>query len=132
MDGFITSEILLSLAGCVGIVMATTQVLKKHINIPSKNIALIVSIIVGVSRIVILKRFAIDEIFVGIINILPILCGAMGAYDAMIKPKEIKTDNVIVTNIDPNNLSDVSSANELASIISDEVKKANSDYKSES
>lgn len=131
MDGFITSELLLSLAGCVGVVMAVTQVLKKHINVSPKNIALIVSIIVGVSRIIILKRFSLDEIFIGIINILPILCGAIGAYDAMIKPKETKTKNVVVTNINPNNLSDVSSASELASIVSNEVKKANSNNTTE-
>ena len=132
MDSFITSEILLSLAGCVGIVMAATQILKKHINVSSKIIALVLSIIVGICRIVILKRFSIDQIFIGIVNIIPILCGSMGAYDAMLKQKETKTENVIVTNIDPNDLSDVSSASQLASIISDEVKKANFDDKSES
>lgn len=121
MDGFITSEVLLSFTGCVGIVIAATQVFKKYSSLSSKVLAAIFSVLIGVARIIVSGRTSFGEIFMGLVNILPILCGAMGGYDAIIKSKTMKSstvnkttttittpndviqkaENVIITNIDP-------------------------------
>lgn len=127
MNEFITADLLLSLAGCVGIVMAGTQILKKYIKTDAKNIALVLSIIIGIVRIIILKRFTIEGIFVGLLNILPILCGAIGAYDGMLKRKASKTiitpngdvikdaENIIIADIDPKIANAINNSNDLTS-----------------
>ena len=118
MGEFVTVRILLSLPGCITLVVLSTQLFKKYFkNVESKIIALVSSAIVAVARIFAIGEYDITSIIIGIINILPILWGATGAYDTMVKknktpistiqkPEEviqeqetIKETNVIETNI---------------------------------
>lgn len=97
MNEFITVQIVLSLAGCVGIVIATTQLVKKYIKIDPKIIALIISLILGIGRIIIMGNYDAISIFIGLLNIIPILWGSIGGYDTVIKnitcSKEITSKN---------------------------------------
>lgn len=87
MNSFISSEVLLSFTGCVGIVIVATHIFKKYFPLSSKTIALIFSIIVAIARIVVSAKFSAGDIVMGFINIIPIYCGAIGGYDAMLKTK---------------------------------------------
>lgn len=87
MNEFISVQLILSLAGCVGIVIATTQLVKKFLKTDPKIIALVVSIVIGIARILAMGKYDIVSIFVGILNIIPILWGAIGGYDSMFKAK---------------------------------------------
>lgn len=88
MEGFINTELLLSLAGCVGIVMVITQLVKKYIKVDPKIIALVSSIVIGVIRVIVKEDYDVSSIIVGLLNIIPILWGATGGYDIMTKQKQ--------------------------------------------
>lgn len=81
---FISMETFLTFAGCLAIVAIVTQAIK---NIPPlKNInsawsALIVSIVVGIVRLIFVEDFSTTGIIVGIFNIFVIYLGAIGGYE---------------------------------------------------
>lgn len=87
MNELISVQLILSLAGCVGIVIATTQLIKKYIKTDPKIIALIVSILIGIARTIAIGKYDMISILIGLLNIIPILWGAIGGYDTMLKPK---------------------------------------------
>ncbi len=97
MEEFISAKVLLSLPGCITIVVFSTQLFKKYFkNTKSKTIALILSVIIAIGRIFALGEFDIPSIIIGIINTLPILWGATSAYDTMTKSKtkaKVTADN---------------------------------------
>ncbi len=101
MDEFITVQLILSLAGCVGIVLATTQLIKKYTKVDPKIIALIMSILIGTVRVIALGKYDVLSIIIGILNIIPILWGAIGGYETMIKPR--KCNKADCENEDKNN-----------------------------
>ncbi len=93
MEEFITVKILLSLPGCVTLVVLSTQLFKRYFkNVKSRTIALVLSGIIAVARIFAVGEYDITSIIIGIINILPILWGATGAYDTMTKKNKTPTD----------------------------------------
>ena len=84
---FITSQMFLSLAGCLTIVALITQALKKIPKLDKVNpmiISLCVSILVGILRIYFDGDFTADGIILGLLNIFTIFLGATGGYE-MIK-----------------------------------------------
>ena len=86
MENFITVDMFLSLSACILIVTAGTQILKKYVNYDAKWLALILSAIVTVVRIIVVADYSVLGIIIGIFNIIPILLGSIGGYEAIIKP----------------------------------------------
>lgn len=86
MENFITVDMFLSLTTCIAIVTLGTQLLKKYINYDAKWLALILSAIVTVVRIIVVADYSVLGIIIGIFNIIPILLGSIGGYEAIIKP----------------------------------------------
>lgn len=80
---FITLDMLFSLAGCVAIVAIITQVLKQVIKCNPLKISLIVSLIIGLIRIIILKDFTLEGIVIGLLNVFVIMLAAGGSYDTI-------------------------------------------------
>ena len=81
---FITMDMFLTLAGCVIVVMLMVEALKiyfKQINALLLNF--ITSIIVGVTRILIIGDFTWQGILLGILNIFVIMLAAGGGYDTV-------------------------------------------------
>lgn len=81
---FITMDMFLTLAGCVIVVMLMVEALKiyfKQINALLLNF--ITSIIVGVTRILIIEDFTWQGILLGILNIFVIMLAAGGGYDTV-------------------------------------------------
>ena len=86
MENFITIDMFLSLTACITIVALGTQLLKKYVNYDAKWLALILSAIVTVIRLIVVADYSILGIVVGMFNILPILFGAVGGYETLVKP----------------------------------------------
>ena len=81
---FITMDMFLTLAGCIVVVMLIVEALKiyfKQINALLLNF--ITSIIVGVTRILIIGDFTWQGILLGILNIFVIMLAAGGGYDTV-------------------------------------------------
>lgn len=93
MDNFITSDMFATLIGCILIVTAGVEVLKKYININPLWLNLIMSSIVTIIRIFTVGDFSAMGIAIGLLNIIPILLGATGGYE-VIKNITDKTKNV--------------------------------------
>lgn len=83
---FITSEMFLSLVGCLALVSMLTQVIK---SLPLLNkinsawSALLVSALVGVIRICFIGDFTVSGITLGVLNIFVIYLGAIGGYETI-------------------------------------------------
>lgn len=86
MENFITIDMFLSLTACITIVALGTQLLKKYVNYDAKWLALILSAIVTVIRLIVVADYSILGIVVGMFNILPILLGSIGGYETLVKP----------------------------------------------
>ncbi len=86
MQDFITMDMLISLAGCILIVTAVTQIAKRYININAKWFTLVFSIIIAIARIIVVGDFSLMGIVLGILNIIPIMFGAIGGYETVVKP----------------------------------------------
>ena len=81
---FISVDMFLTFAGCLGIVALITQVVKTLPGLNKLNpawCALIVSAFVGTVRICIIGDFTATGIVVGILNIIAIYLGAIGGYE---------------------------------------------------
>ena len=95
MDDFISVRILLSLPGCITLVTLSTQILKKYITkLESRTIALIVSVVVAIARVIAKEEYTLISIIIGLINTIPILWGATAAYDTMMKKDKIPITNI--------------------------------------
>lgn len=83
---FISMETFLTFAGCLVVVAIVTQAIK---NIPPlKDInsawsALIVSVVVGIVRLIFVGDFSATGIIVGIFNIFVIYLGSIGGYESV-------------------------------------------------
>ncbi|HIS12702.1 MAG TPA: hypothetical protein IAB40_06320 [Candidatus Onthocola stercoravium] len=86
MENFITIDMFLSLTACITIVALGTQLLKKYVNYDAKWLALILSAIVTIVRIIVVADYSLLGIVIGIFNILPILLGSIGEYETLVKP----------------------------------------------
>lgn len=86
MENFITLDMFLSLAGCITIVTIATQLVKQFCKIDAKWLALLISAIVTAVRVIAIGDYSGKGIIVGIFNIIPILYGAIGGYETIIKP----------------------------------------------
>lgn len=86
MENFITIDMFLSLTACITIVALGTQLLKKYVNYDAKWLALILSAIVTVVRIIVVSDYSVLGIIIGIFNIIPILLGSIGGYETLVKP----------------------------------------------
>lgn len=86
MENFITVDMFLSLSACILIVTAGVQILKKYVSYDAKWLALILSAIVTAIRVIVVADYSVLGIIVGIFNIIPILLGSIGGYEAIIKP----------------------------------------------
>lgn len=81
---FITLDMLLSLAGCVALVAIITEALKKYFpKINALWLNLIVSIIVGIIRIIFTSEMTPEGIITGVLNIFVIMLAAGGGYDTV-------------------------------------------------
>ena len=95
MEDFISVRILLSLPGCITLVTLSTQILKKYITkLESRTIALIVSVVVAIARVIAKEEYTLISIIIGLINTIPILWGATAAYDTMMKKDKIPITNI--------------------------------------
>ena len=83
MNGFVSIEILGTMAGCSLIITLLTQVFKKYLpkKVDTKWLALLFSIIVGVLRIIYIGQFDFAGITAGILNIFVLLASAVGIYE---------------------------------------------------
>ena len=88
MEEFFSPKLLLSLPGCVTIVVIATQILKNYIPTNSKIIALVISILVTIARIFTMDEYSVTLVIIEILNILPILWGSMSGYDTLLKNKQ--------------------------------------------
>lgn len=82
----ITLDMFLSLAGCIAVVGILTQAAKyiPGVNkIPSLWINFILSIIVGIIRLVVVGDFTAGGIVLGILNIFVVLVATSGAYEVV-------------------------------------------------
>lgn len=86
MENFITADMFLSLSGCILIVAVATQLFKKYVPCDAKWLALIISTIVTTIRILVIGDYSAIGIITGVLNIIPILLGSIGGYEAVIKP----------------------------------------------
>ena len=81
MEDFITAAMFTSLATCIAIVVAGTQLLKQYINLNPLIINFVMSLIVCVFRIFVINDLTPMGIALGLINIIPIMLGSTGAYE---------------------------------------------------
>lgn len=83
MENFITVDMFTTLIGCILIVTAGVEVLKKYININPLILNLFMSLIVTIIRIFAVGDFSGMGITLGLLNIIPILLGATGGYEVL-------------------------------------------------
>lgn len=83
MENFITVDMFATLIGCILIVTAGVEVLKKYINVNALWLNLFMSLIVTVIRIFTVGDFSGMGITLGLLNIIPILLGATGGYEVI-------------------------------------------------
>lgn len=80
-DKFITSEMFLSLAGCIFIVSGGVELLKQYASLNPLWLNLIISSFVTGARIIFMGDFSFKGIILGVFNLIPILLGATGTYE---------------------------------------------------
>ena len=83
---FITSDMFLTLAGCLAIVALVTQVIKSLPPLDKINTlwsTFGISILVGVIRLFLIGDFTAQGITMGLLNILAIYLGAIGGYETV-------------------------------------------------
>lgn len=81
---FITSEMFLSLVGCLALVAMITQVIKSLPGLNKINSAwsaLTVATLVGIIRLCFIGDFTITGVTLGIMNIFVIYLGSIGGYE---------------------------------------------------
>jgi hypothetical protein len=90
MDNFVSIEILGTMAGCSLIITLLTQVFKRFLpeKIDTKWLALAISVIIGVLRIIYVHQFTFDGIVAGIFNIFILLSTAIGIHEIVSNKKE--------------------------------------------
>lgn len=83
MSEFVNIEILSTIAGCSAIITLLTQVLKKYLpeTIDTKWLALALSSIIGVLRIIYIGQYDFAGLVSGIINIFVLLSVSIGIYE---------------------------------------------------
>lgn len=83
MNEFVSIEILGTIAGCSAIITLLTQVFKKYLpeKIDTKWLALVLSVIIGVLRIIYVGQFDFAGIVSGIFNIFILLSISVGIYE---------------------------------------------------
>lgn len=86
MESFITLDMFLNLTACSMIVMVATQLIKKYVDYDAKWLALIMSAIVTAIRIIVVADYSLLGVLIGVMNIIPILLGAVGGYETILKP----------------------------------------------
>ena len=127
MEDFISVRILLSLPGCITLVTLSTQILKKYITkLESRTIALIVSVVVAIARVIAKEEYTLISIIIGLINTIPILWGATAAYDTMMKKDKIPINNImeeVNAEIGTNQITDIKANVKEKSIENDNIQK---------
>lgn len=80
---FIDTSILSTLGGCSLLVTLITQVFKRYLpeNIDTKWLALGISIVVGILRIITIGDFSLDGIVSGLVNSVLLLSTSIGIYE---------------------------------------------------
>ena len=87
MDGFVSLGYLGSLAGCLAIVTAFTQIAKGYVNINPKWWVLISSVVViAIRQWLILGDLSAHGIAEALINLGICICAASGLYEFAVKP----------------------------------------------
>lgn len=87
MDQFIDVNTFATLAGCITITVAITQIAKQYfVNTPTKLINLVAALIVTTCAVYFKHDYSLDGIILGMLNIIPIMMGATGAYEYAVKP----------------------------------------------
>lgn len=81
---FITVDMFTTLAGCMAVVMIITQVIKTYLKKTNPLlINFLCSLVIGVTRIFIIRDFSYNGILTGILNIFVIMAAAGGSYDTI-------------------------------------------------
>ncbi len=121
MEEFFSDRVLLSLPGCVTIVIFGTQVLKKFFSFHSNYVALGMSVFTAIARILVVGDYDITSILIGILNVLPILWGASGGYDSFMKNKSKKTNQLTLgeSSLPTLNIEIIDSTNDSNTICAD-------------
>lgn len=83
MADFVSIEILGTMAGCSIIITLITQVLKNYLpeKIDTKWLALLISTIIGILRMLYIGDYSMDGIISGILNIFVLLASSIGVYE---------------------------------------------------
>lgn len=93
---FISVDMFLTFAGCLGIVALITQVIKTLPGLNKINpawSAFIVSTFVGIIRMCVIGDFTATGIVVGILNIIAIYLGSVGGYETIKQVAQAKIKN---------------------------------------
>jgi hypothetical protein len=78
---FINAKMFTTLSGCIFIVCALVQGFKDILPYSALTINIICSLFVAMSRIAFLEEYAPKQIFLGLLQTIPIMLGATGIYE---------------------------------------------------
>ena len=81
LNEFITIEMFMSLTGCTLLVCGLVQILKGYFDFSPLWLNLVCSFFITVLRIVFKEDFSFKGILLGLMQVIPILLGASGAYE---------------------------------------------------
>lgn len=81
LNEFITAEMFMSLAGCIMLVCGLVQISKSYIGISPLWLNLVCSFFITSVRIIFKEDFSFKGILLGLMQVVPILLGASGAYE---------------------------------------------------
>jgi hypothetical protein len=78
---FINAKMFTTLSGCIFIVCALVQGFKDILPYSALTINIICSLVVAIARIAFLEEYTPKQIFLGLLQTIPIMLGATGTYE---------------------------------------------------